>query len=81
MTVYNCSTGDHNPLNWGQFREIGFDCWMKNPGGDMLWYPSISFISGEVRYRIAAFIYHYLPAYTLDLLARLIGRQPKLVSK
>lgn len=79
VKVYNCSTGDHNPLNWGQFRTYGFETWMKHPGCDMLWYPSISFISGEYSYRIAAFLFHYLPAYTIDFLSRLIGRQPKLV--
>ena len=79
VKVYNSSTGDDNPLNWGQFRTYGFEAWMDHPGCDMLWYPSISFISGEWTYKIAAFLFHYLPAYTLDFFMHLIGRQPKLV--
>ncbi len=79
VTVYNCSTGDQNPLSWGRFRDIGFEAWMDEPGGDIMWYPSISFISGEWNYRIAAVLYHYIPAYTLDFLARILGKQPNLV--
>lgn len=79
VKVYNCSTGDQNPLSWGEFRTIAFDAWMEKPGGDIMWYPSISFISGEWNYTIAAYIFHYIPAYLIDFLARLLGKQPKLV--
>lgn len=79
VKVYNCSTGDHNPLTWGDFRTIAFEAWMKDPGGDIMWYPSISFISNEWNYLIAAYIFHYIPAYIIDCLGRLLGKQPKLV--
>lgn len=52
---------------------------MKRPNGDMLWYPSISFISGEWSYRVGAFLYHYIPAYFIDTITRLLGRKPRMV--
>jgi fatty acyl-CoA reductase len=41
VKVDNCSTGDQNPLTWGDFRTIAFEAWMKEPGGDIMWYPSM----------------------------------------
>lgn len=47
---------------------------------DVLWYPSGSFKSNLTLHKIDVVLYHYLPAYFLDFLARMSGNPAMLVS-
>ncbi|KAI9564153.1 hypothetical protein GHT06_007891 [Daphnia sinensis] len=79
IEVYNCSTGQKNPLTWEMFREIGFKYWLKYPTVEMMWYPNCSFTKNSTVHKIDQAISHYLPAYALDLVARLTGKRVKWV--
>ena len=79
IAVYNCSTGQKNPLTWARFREIGFQAWLKSPTIEMMWYPNCSFTMNDTVLKIDQFVSHYLPAYALDLVARLTGNRVKWV--
>lgn len=46
---------------------------------DVLWYPSGSFKSNLTLHKIDVVLYHYLPAYFLDFLARMSGNPAMLV--
>lgn len=80
IEVYNCSTGQQNPLTWSMFRKIGFNVWMQNPTVEMLWYPNCSFTMNDKVFKIDQAVSHYLPAYALDLVARMTGKRVKWVS-
>ncbi len=77
--VYNCASGYHNPLRWGQIESLGRVALLKYPMSEVMWYPSGSFKSNLTHHKIDVVLYHYLPAYFLDFLARLSGRPPILV--
>lgn len=61
------------------FREIGFKYWLKYPTVEMMWYPNCSFTKNHTVHKIDQAISHYLPAYALDLVARLTGKRVKWV--
>lgn len=79
IEIYNCSTGQKNPLTWLRFRDIGFKAWMKYPTREMMWYPNCSFTMNRTVHKIDTAVSHYLPAYLLDLFARLTGQRVKWV--
>lgn len=79
IEIYNCSTGQKNPLTWNRFREIGFAAWMKYPTVEMMWYPNCSFTMNRTVHKIDTAISHYLPAYIIDFFARITGKRVKWV--
>ncbi|XP_057366398.1 putative fatty acyl-CoA reductase CG5065 [Daphnia carinata] len=79
IVVYNCASGYHNPLTWGQIESLGRVALLKYPMSEVMWYPSGSFKSNLTLHKIDVVLYHYLPAYFLDFLARLSGKPPMLV--
>jgi len=79
IIVYNCASGHHNPLTWGQIETLGLVALLKYPMSEVMWYPGGGFKSNLLVHKIDVVLYHYLPAYFLDFLARLSGRPPMLV--
>jgi len=79
VKVYNCSTGDHNPLTWRRFNEYADVAWRTCPPKDMLWYPTFHCEGNYYKHKISAFFYHYVPAYIIDTLTRIMGKKPRVV--
>jgi len=79
VQVYNCSSGSLNPLTWNQFKEYGIPAAEKYPTIEMMWYPSVTFCQNTLIYRIEAALFHYLPAYFMDIIIQLSGNRPFLV--
>ena len=77
--MYNCASGFHNPLTWGQIEKIGHDALVKYPMSYVMWYPSGSFKNNLYHHKLDTILYHYVPAYLLDVLIRLSGKRPVLV--
>jgi fatty acyl-CoA reductase len=78
--VYNCVTGSHNPVTWGTFNQFGIAAWKRFPTKDMAWYPGINYHTHAIPFKIELALYHYLPAYFFDFVARIIGKKPIMVS-
>jgi fatty acyl-CoA reductase len=76
IKVYNCCTGSQNPLLWGQLQNWGFQHLKSNPLNDVMWYPGANFRSNPIMNNINDFFIHYVPAYVMDIIARLSGRKP-----
>jgi len=79
IVVYNCSSGFHNPLTWGRIEKDGFKSLINYPMSDVMWYPGGNFTSNLTKHKIEVVLYHYVPAYIIDFLARLSGRPAMLV--
>ena len=79
IVVYNCSSGFHNPLTWGRIEKDGFKSLIYYPMSDVMWYPGGGFTSNLTQHKIEVVLYHYVPAYIIDFLARLCGRPAMLV--
>ena len=52
---------------------------MANPTKDMLWYPNFTCQSNYISHECIALFLHYIPAYTLDFIARILGKPQRLV--
>jgi len=78
IMVYNCTSGQLNPLTWGQIHDNLMKSIYKFPSSDMMWYPTTAVNSDLTLHRLDAFIYHTVPAKLLDIAARLTGRRPRM---
>jgi fatty acyl-CoA reductase len=76
ITVYNCCTGPHNPLLWGDLERWGFRYLISNPLSDVWWYPGGSFKHNRLWNTLNDFVIHYVPAYLMDVAARVAGKKP-----
>lgn len=81
VKVFTYSTGQHNPIKWGQIRDYISDLRMAIAVSGMLWYPNVMYITSKTAYHIATFLFHYIPAYIIDFLTFIVGKKTKLVYK
>ncbi|XP_011495917.1 PREDICTED: putative fatty acyl-CoA reductase CG5065 isoform X2 [Ceratosolen solmsi marchali] len=79
ITVYNCSTGQQNPITWKHFVDLSFKYSRMYPTNGAIWYPGGRCRNSAYLNRICVTFQHLVPAYTLDLLANLRGRKPIMV--
>jgi len=79
IVTYSCSTSHQNPITWKQFRLYATEALMANPTKDMLWYPNFTCQSNYISHECIALFLHYIPAYTLDFIARILGKPQRLV--
>ncbi|KAK3907438.1 Putative fatty acyl-CoA reductase [Frankliniella fusca] len=79
VVVYNCVSGAQNPIKWGQLEDIGLRHLRRNPYSGVLWYPGGSFKGSRAYHDVCALAFHVLPAYVMDVAARLSGKKPIMV--
>lgn len=79
IVVYNCTSGTSNPVRWGEIEDWGYQYLISNPFSDILWYPGGSFKKSKLVNRFCVIAFHTIPAYVIDLAARLAGRKPIMV--
>ncbi|XP_015602378.1 putative fatty acyl-CoA reductase CG5065 [Cephus cinctus] len=79
ITVYNCCTGQQNPITWKQFVDLSFKYSRLHPANDAVWYPGGCCRSSTILNQLCITFQHKLPAHILDLLARIRGTRPIMV--
>jgi len=79
IVMYSCSTSHQNPITWKQFRLYATEALMANPTKDMLWYPNFTCQSNYISHECIALFLHYIPAYILDFIARILGKPQRMV--
>ncbi|XP_012057002.1 PREDICTED: putative fatty acyl-CoA reductase CG5065 [Atta cephalotes] len=79
IPIYNCCTGQQNPITWKQFVDLSFKYCRLHPVNDALWYPDGRCHSSMIINKLCVIFQHTLPAYILDILARLKGSRPIMV--
>ena len=79
ITVYNCVTGQQNPITWKQFVDMSFKYSRKHPVSDAVWYPGGHCRDSPFFNRISVTFLHMLPAHILDFFARIRGSKPIMV--
>lgn len=80
ITIYNCVSGQQNPITWKQFVEMSFKYSRKHPTKDTFWYPGGRCRSSALLNKICIALQHTLPAHLIDLIARLRGARPIMVN-
>lgn len=79
ISIYNCCTGQQNPITWKQFVDLSFKYSRIHPANDALWYPDGRCHSSIIINKLCVTLQHTLPAHILDTLAWLKGSRPIMV--
>ncbi|ELU15810.1 hypothetical protein CAPTEDRAFT_228509 [Capitella teleta] len=79
IPVYNCTTGQTNPLTWGTLETASYEFYMKHPLNNPIRIPDPKFTNSRIYKFFHVYLDHYLPAYFLDLMAKISGQKPQLL--
>lgn len=78
IKVFNCTSGDINPITWEEHRRLTLKWSRINPFNGVLTYPSTSYHTNRIVNNIKRLCYHSLPAALIDSFSVLRGEKPKM---
>lgn len=64
--IFNVTSGDTNPITWGDLETWILPMIKEYPFENLLWYPGGTFKSSATYDRVCRWIFHYLPAFLVD---------------
>lgn len=76
VVVYNCCTGQQNPITWNAFVQTSFTYMRKHPFSGVLWYPGGAITGNRMKHTILSMLEHRIPAVILDMFSRIRGKKP-----
>lgn len=79
IPVYNCCTGQQNPITWKRFVELVFKYSRVHPPKDVIWYPGGRCHNSVIINKMCILFQHLLPAHILDFFLRLKGKPTIMV--
>ncbi|XP_065220769.1 putative fatty acyl-CoA reductase CG5065 [Planococcus citri] len=80
ISVYNITQTAHKDLTWGKLTKLAVKCFDSYPFDNILWYPSSDpFTKSILVYTIKCIFLHYLPAYIIDFILRIMGEKTFMV--
>ncbi|XP_034103871.1 putative fatty acyl-CoA reductase CG5065 [Drosophila nasuta] len=80
LLIYNCCTGQRNPIIWSEFVKFAMSSVRKHPLEGCLWYPTGDLRMNRPMNTLNCLLKHFLPAYILDGVARIMGKKPFVVN-
>ena len=80
MPIYNITSGNTNPITWGDIETWALKSIHQFPVDTALWYPGGSFKNVALYDRVCRYAFHYAPAYLVDFILFLI-RKPRFLRK
>lgn len=80
IPIYNCCTGQQNPITWRKFVELSFKYSRMHPYTDVIWYPGGRCHNSAIVNKICMLIQHIVPAHILDFTLRLKGKTANAVT-
>ncbi|XP_034479219.1 putative fatty acyl-CoA reductase CG5065 [Drosophila innubila] len=80
LLIYNCCTGQRNPIIWSEFVKFAMTSVRKHPLEGCLWYPTGDLRMNRPMNTLNCLLKHFLPAYILDGVARIMGKKPFVVN-
>lgn len=79
IPVYNCCTGQQNPITWKQFVDLVFKYSRLHPPNNVFWYPGGRCHNSVIMNKMCVLFQHLLPAHILDFYLRLKGKPALMV--
>ncbi|XP_046683798.1 fatty acyl-CoA reductase wat-like [Homalodisca vitripennis] len=75
--VFNFVSSPEKPIKWSQFFTLG----MKHrlPTIHSVWHPNLKLNRSQLLHRVQSFLYHFIPAFLVDSIARAIGKRTNLM--
>ncbi|XP_017855525.1 PREDICTED: putative fatty acyl-CoA reductase CG5065 [Drosophila arizonae] len=78
-TIYNYVPSESNMLSWGSIKSKAESLGYVYPLSRMIWLPFLHTTTTPWLFKLAAFFYHILPGYCIDVVLRLRGRTPRML--
>ncbi|CAK1546456.1 unnamed protein product [Leptosia nina] len=79
VEVYHCSTSHMKTMTIGEIIEHGKEILKEVPLDNMLWISDGGVTKSRLEYNLKVLILHLLPAILVDIILRIVGKQPMLV--
>ncbi|CAF4957111.1 unnamed protein product [Pieris macdunnoughi] len=79
VVVYNCCTGQQNPITWRRFVKTSFKYMRKHPFSGLVWYPGGDITNNRLKHRILMLLQHRAPAALFDILTAVTGNKPSMM--
>ncbi|KAJ8958415.1 hypothetical protein NQ318_002197 [Aromia moschata] len=79
LQIYNCCTGQRNPIKWKEFIGLSFKYMRKHPFSSVSWYPDGTVTASRTLNTVNRYLLHWLPAYIMDSAVWLTGGKPIMV--
>lgn len=76
IPVYNCTSGQINPVTWQHYGELTVKYARQNPSKYVMLYPKFSYRTNRFVHWLYEIFLHFLPALVFDLLMRAQGAKP-----
>nr|CAD7200385.1 unnamed protein product [Timema douglasi] len=76
LRVYNCTSGGMNPVRWEEFGQLTHRHACVYPTSHVMWYPGFTFRTNRLIHKICESLFHFFPAFVVDLILRLQGSKP-----
>ncbi|XP_063220031.1 putative fatty acyl-CoA reductase CG5065 [Bacillus rossius redtenbacheri] len=76
VQVYNCTSGSLNPILWEEFGQLTQKETCEFPTRHVMWYPGFTFRTNHFIHKICDSLFHFFPAFLVDILLRLQGAKP-----
>lgn len=76
MRVYNCISGNLNPIKWRDFRRLTQKYSREYPSKYVQWYPGFEYRKSRLMHMIIATMYHTIPSALVDVFLYCTGQKP-----
>ncbi|XP_034296307.1 fatty acyl-CoA reductase 1-like [Pantherophis guttatus] len=77
--IYNCTSGNLNPLCWREIEIHVTNTFEKNPLEKPFRIPNVTMTSSHLVHQYWTFVCHTIPAFLCDLYLQLIGKKPQMM--
>jgi fatty acyl-CoA reductase len=76
MRVYNCTSGNLNPITWREFGRLTHKYWLEYPSKYVTWYPGFTYRTSRAMHVVCAHLFHMLPSAFLDVFLYCTRQKP-----
>ncbi|XP_066593728.1 putative fatty acyl-CoA reductase CG5065 isoform X2 [Prorops nasuta] len=78
IRVYNCTSSTYNPVRWREWGQLTQKHAVESPSKYVMWYPGFTFRTNKFIHKLVVALFHFLPAFIIDLILRFQGGKPKM---
>ncbi|CAH1107706.1 unnamed protein product [Psylliodes chrysocephalus] len=76
MRVYNCVSGQANPITWKEFKLLTQKYSRQYPSKYVTWYPGFTYRTSKTTHIVCATLFQIIPSVILDVYLCCVGKKP-----
>lgn len=77
LPIYNCASGNQNPIKWKQFVKCVVTNVRKNPLENAMWYGFLICCNSEQTFKWMTYLVQHIPVYLIDFFTLCMGKKPR----